>query len=167
MTPPGRPAPDPDNVPEPSAGPRQARGRTGGKGGYLLGRVAKAMGQRFKALMREAGLGDIGPGEGRVVYLLWRGGSIRQGELAAEAGIDKSTLALTLARMERKGFVERRAAGDDARGVVVSLGPAMAARAPAFGSVSEAMNRIFYRGLSDPEIEDLESTLERILDNLE
>lgn len=136
-------------------------------GGFLLGRAAKAMGRRFEALMREAGLGDIGPGEGRLVYLLWRAGPSRQGELAARAGVDKSTLALTLARMERKAMVTRDADAGDGRGRVVGLSPAMAERAPAFEAVSARMTELFYAGLSPAETAAFEATLERVLANLE
>jgi DNA-binding MarR family transcriptional regulator len=136
------------------------------RGGFLVERVSRSMARSFSDLMRERGLGDIGPGEGRLVYLLWRGGPCRQGELAAKAGIDKSTLALTVARMERKGMVRRDSDGDDGRGVVVSLAPAAAARAEAFEGVSAAMTDLFYRGISDAEIDAFEATLARILGNL-
>jgi DNA-binding MarR family transcriptional regulator len=124
------------------------------------------MGRRFQSLMKDHGLGDIGSGEGRLIYLLWRAGPLRQGELAAKAGIDKSTLALTLARMEKKGLVERDAASGDGRGVVVTLSESASLRAPAFESVSAAMGQDFYLGLTGPEIAAFEKALERILGNL-
>jgi DNA-binding MarR family transcriptional regulator len=125
------------------------------------------MGRIFESAMGERGLGDIGPGEGRVIYLLWSAGPLRQGELAAKAGVDKSTMALTLSRMERKDMVRRDPDGEDGRGVIVTLSASAAARATAFQSVSDSMNERFYRGLSAPEIESFERTLERILGNLE
>jgi DNA-binding MarR family transcriptional regulator len=124
------------------------------------------MGRVFACLMKEAGLGDIGSGEGSVLYILWRSGPLRQGVLAAKAGIDKSTLALTLSRMERKGWVTRCPDPDDARAALVSISGTAAARAPAFESVSRKMNELFYDGLADAEIDAFESTLERILENL-
>lgn len=125
------------------------------------------MGRRFEALMSEAGLGDIGPGEGRLVYLIWRAGPLRQGELAARAGVDKSTLAITLARMERKSMVTREPDATDGRGQVVSLSPATAERAPAFEAVSTRMTELFYAGLSEAEATAFERTLESVLANLE
>ncbi len=124
------------------------------------------MGRVFAGLMKEAGLGDIGSGEGSVLYILWRSGPLRQGALAAKAGIDKSTLALTLSRMERKGWVARGPDPDDARAALVSISRTAAARAPAFETVSRKMNDLFYDGLTDAEIDAFESTLERILENL-
>jgi DNA-binding MarR family transcriptional regulator len=137
------------------------------RGGYLITRVSRAMGRSFEALMREEGLSNIGSGEGRIVYLLWRDGAHRQGELASKAGVDKSTLALTLARMERKGLVERRKDTEDARSVVVSLGVNAAAHGAAYERVSLRMGDIFYRGLSAEQIEGFESILEKIIENLE
>ncbi|HCM25701.1 MAG: hypothetical protein A2Z99_03160 [Treponema sp. GWB1_62_6] len=135
------------------------------RGGYLLSNVARAMGRKFEALMKDAGLGDIGSGEGRLVYLLWRDGPMRQGELAAKAGIDKSTLALTLARMERKDLVERRQDDDDGRAVIVSVSASAALRAPSFDLVSNEMNEFFYAGLAEGEIDAFEATLKKILLN--
>lgn len=125
------------------------------------------MGRIFEALMREEGLSDIGSGEGRLVYLLWTNGPLRQGELAAKAGIDKSTLALTLARMERKGLVQRTKDGKDARGVMVSLGAEAASHAVAYARVSEKMGSLFYRGIPDADITHFETILEQVLANLE
>ncbi len=137
------------------------------RGGFLLSRLSRSMAKRFAALMKEEGLDDIGSGEGRLVYLLWKAGPLRQGELAARAGIDKSTLALTLARMERKGLVSRGSASDDGRGVIVALGRDAAAHGEAFRRVSEKMGELFYRGLGAPDIDAFERTLERILKNVE
>jgi len=137
------------------------------RGGYLLGRVNRAMARSFESLMKNAGLGDIGNGEGRLVYLLWRNGPLRQGELAAKAGIDKSTLTLTLSKMERKGLVDRRPDEGDGRGVIVSVSKSAAIRADAFELVSSQMNELFFRGVSDAEIDVFEEMLERILVNLE
>jgi DNA-binding MarR family transcriptional regulator len=125
------------------------------------------MGRIFEALMREEGLSDIGSGEGRLVYLLWTNGPLRQGELAAKAGIDKSTLALTLARMERKDLVQRTKDGKDARGVMVSLGAEAAAHGAAYARVSEKMGTLFYRGIPDADITHFEAILEQVLANLE
>jgi DNA-binding MarR family transcriptional regulator len=136
------------------------------RGGYLVERVSRAMARTFAELVKEEGLGDIGPGEGRLVYLLWRGGPCRQGELAAKAGIDKSTLALTIARMERKALVLRVPDAEDGRGVVISLTPGAEARAGAYERVSGAMVERFYRGIPDSDIDAFESVLERVLDNL-
>lgn len=137
------------------------------RGGYLIGRVSRSMGRVFASLMKEAGLADIGSGEGSVLYILWRSGELRQGALATKAGVDKSTLALTLSRMERKGWVLRRPDPDDARAALVSISATAAARSPAFESVSRRMNDLFYDGLSDAEIDAFESTLKRVLENLE
>ncbi len=144
-----------------SADPKERRG------GFLLSRVSRAMAKRFASLMKEEGLEEIGSGEGRLVYLLWKDGPLRQGELAERARIDKSTLALTLARMGRKGLVSRARAGDDARAVIVALGKDAAAHGEAYRRVSEKMGEVFYRGIGEPDIDAFERTLARILENVE
>ena len=137
------------------------------RGGFLISRISRAMAKKFAALMKEKGLSEIGSGEGRLVYLLWRDGPTRQGELAVKAGIDKSTLAITLARMERKNLVVRKCEETDGRAVTVSLGPDAAAHGEAYARVSTEMGEIFYRDLDDESVQAFETTLERILANLE
>lgn len=137
------------------------------RGGSLVGAVGRAMARAFGRIMAEEGLADVGPGEGRLVYLLWKDGPARQKSLARRAGIDKSTLALTLARMEAKGMVTRGPDPTDGRAVAVSLSPAMAERAPAFERASARMNALFYGGIPDAEIDAFEATLARVLANLE
>lgn len=137
------------------------------RGGFLISRVSRAMGRSFEALMREEGLSDIGSGEGRLIYILWRDGPTRQGELAVKAGIDKSTLALTLARMERKGLVARARESEDGRTVTVSLGVDAAVHGAGYERVSKKMLDLFYSGLTEADIDAFETTLERILANLE
>lgn len=137
-----------------------------GRGGYLLGRVSRAMGKAFEAIMREEGLADVGRGEGSVLYILWKSGPLRQSGLAAKAGVDKSTLALTLARMERKGWVVRQPDEADARAVTVELTTEATSRVPAFEMVSARMNALFYAGMGEDDIRRFETTLERILANL-
>ncbi len=136
-------------------------------GGFLLSRISRAMAKKFATLMKAEGLSEIGSGEGRLVYLLWKDGPMRQGELAVKAGIDKSTLALTLTRMERKGLAVRGHEGKDGRAVMVSLGPDAAAHGEAYARVSAEMGGIFYRGLDQKSIDAFEATLEKILSNLE
>lgn len=137
------------------------------RGGWLIGRVARSMGRVFEGLMKECGLGDIGSGEGGILYALWKTGPLRQKELAAKVGIDKSTLALTLSRMEAKGLVSRGPAEEDRRGIVVSISPSARSRVPAFEEVSRRMNQRFYTGLDEAQIDAFEATLELILRNLE
>jgi DNA-binding MarR family transcriptional regulator len=52
------------------------------------------------------------------------GGAKRPGDLARAFQVTKSTMASTLARLEAKGLVRRRADGEDARAALIEITPA-------------------------------------------
>ena len=56
---------------------------------------------------------------------------------------------------------------EDRRSITVELTPKTAETKAIYEDVSSAMTELFYRGLSDGEVEGFEHTLARVLANLE
>jgi DNA-binding MarR family transcriptional regulator len=137
------------------------------EGGFLLGKASRLSEKRFARILRDAGLDGLEPGQGRLVFLLWQRGSLGQGELASLAGLDKSSLALLLARLEEKGLVERSADVLDARRAIVRATPAARTAFESYREVSDRITSIFYRGFDMAERRRFEEYLGRIIDNLE
>lgn len=137
------------------------------EGGFLLGKAARLSEKMFSRLLKEEGVEGIEAGQGRIVFLLWRKGPLGQTELASLAGLDKSSLALTLDRLEAKGLVERSEDESDARRSIVSVRPRATEALEAYEVVSQRMNDIFYRGFSLDEIGLFEAQLSRLIANLE
>lgn len=136
-------------------------------GGFLLGVAARLSERRFGALLREAGLGGLEAGQGRIVYLLWKEGEVSQTALGRMAGLDKSGLALNLAKLEASGYASRRPDPADGRRVLVSPGPAVKRALAGFAAVSAAMEARFYCGFKVAERKAFEAYLRRIIANLE
>lgn len=137
------------------------------EGGSLLSQVNQLSGRVFARVLKRHGLSDINPGQGRILFALWKEDGLSQVELARRTKLDKSTLALMLERMERQGQVRREADPKDSRIRIVRLPEANKALLAAYAAASREMTDIFYAGMDPSEIEVFESTLRRLVENLE
>lgn len=144
-----------------------AEGKKQGKGGYLLGVAARLSARTFARLLKEGGFGELEPGQGRILFLVTEKGPLCQRELAALAGLDKSSLALTLDRMEAKGLVSRKPDPADGRRSIVEALPDALPSPEAYAEVSREMNALFYKGFTEQERRVFETMLSRIIANLE
>ncbi|GGK64913.1 MarR family winged helix-turn-helix transcriptional regulator [Nocardia camponoti] len=91
-------------------------------------------------------------------------GRMRAKDLAAEVCWEKSRLSKQLARMAARGLIDRRAAADDARGIVVSLTPAGRELVEQVAPEHVALVReLFIDGMSEREAAAIESLSERIV----
>ncbi|HEV6955698.1 MAG TPA: MarR family transcriptional regulator [Promicromonospora sp.] len=113
---------DPDS--EPGTGPVAAR-----TGPLSLAVVSLARAHRALTaeLFRELGLH---PGQELILMYLWEHGPQRQTDLAAYVGTDSAAMTRTVQRLERSGFVRRRAGTDDRRVTLVEPTPASQALRP-------------------------------------
>jgi DNA-binding MarR family transcriptional regulator len=86
---------------------------------YLLNQAAYAFEARLAAALAEHGLSV------REYCVLWKADEAErtQQEIAELAGLDKSTLVLTLDKLEAAGLVERRVSDLDRRARVVAVTP--------------------------------------------
>ena len=94
-------------------------------------------------------------------------GPASQAELAAQVGIEAPTLTGVLNRMERDGWIVRRASDEDRRKKLVE--PLERAQ-PAFAKIADAARSIRARaleGISADEALVLQGLLSRIRDNLQ
>lgn len=87
--------------------------------------------------------------------------------IVQRTGLAKNTLTSMLARMEEEGLVSRQSSPEDRRQVLVGLTPKARELKAQFLAVSEEMNRLFYRGLTQEDADLLDRLLGGILRNLE
>lgn len=72
-------------------------------------------------LWAQAGAEGVNPVQAQVVALLTRRGAMRARDVAAELGVSAASLADTLAALDRKGMIIRRADPADARAALISV----------------------------------------------
>lgn len=75
----------------------------------------------FSRLLRRHGMEHLSPAQGRILMALWEQDDIPVRKLAALTSLDKSTLSLSLSRMEQFGIVRRAGDTNDRRVVRVKL----------------------------------------------
>ena len=138
-----------------------------GEGGVLVAQVHQLAGRLFSRILREHGIGELNPAQGRIIFALWREDGLTQAELAARTKLDKSTLTLMLKRLEEAGQIQRQGDATDARIRRVHLTALNRKLHETYRTASEEMVHHYYRGLEKAEIALFEATLRRIIINLE
>lgn len=123
-------------------------------------------GRIFSRVLKKHGIEDLNPAQGRILYVLWQNDGITQTELAERTKLDKSTLAIMLDRLVGDGQVERVRDATDARKRLIRTTKKNRALHGAYAEASDEMTEIFYRGISETEIDRFEKTLGKILANL-
>jgi MarR family transcriptional regulator, organic hydroperoxide resistance regulator len=132
-----------------------------------VAQVHQLSGRLFSRILREHGIGDLNPAQGRIIFALWREDGLTQAELAARTKLDKSTLTAMLGRLEEAGQVRRTLDAADARLRRVHLTAGNRRLHDTYRAASEEMLRHYYRGLKNTEITAFETTLRRLIANLE
>ena len=137
------------------------------EGGNLIAKAHVLGGRVFARILKERGIAELNPAQGRIIYELWKEDGISQAALSSRTKLDKSTLALMLDRLEQQGQVLRERDQADARRHFVRLTEKNRAAHGSYLAASQEMIAVFYAGVSPEEIQAFESTLRRIIANLE
>lgn len=104
--------------------------------------------------------------QGRLLYVLWQKDSISLKKLSDETKLAPTTLTGMIDRMEAQGLVSRVPDKTDRRKTLLVLTQKAKELKRDYDDVSRQMNRIFYDGFSEEEIEQCEKMLEKIRDNM-
>ncbi len=135
------------------------------QGGFLISKIHQLAGRIFTRMLKEHDI-RINRAQGRLLFPLWRHGSMPIHELAARTGLSKSSLTTMLDRLEGAGHIRREPSTEDRRVILIALTEKDMAMQKLFAKVSQEMTEVFYENLSDKEMDRFERNLERILDNL-
>lgn len=135
-------------------------------GGFLVSQLKQIQGRVFERLLSEANVNEFNGAQGRILYVLWQADSVPIIELSKKTGLAKTTLTGMLDRMEEAGLIRRNYDKTDRRQVRITLTQKARELSDKYNEVSSRMNEIFYRGFNDFEIEQFESYLSRIINNL-
>jgi DNA-binding MarR family transcriptional regulator len=136
------------------------------QGGFLISQIHQLGGRIFARMLREYGIDEINPAQGRIMFVLWRNDRISITDLAKQTSLGKSTLTSMLDRLEQSGYVRRVPLPQDRRVVLIERTEKDRAFQQQYVQVSQEMTELFYDGLSASEIDAFEGYLRRILDNL-
>ena len=134
--------------------------------GMLITLIKQHVSRLLEKMLVEYGIDEVNGPQGRILYVLWNRDSISIQALADGTGLANATLTSMLDRMERRQLVKRLPAPGDRRKTLIALTPKARALEQKYRAVSERMNELTYQGFSAEEAAQLETYLERVLDNV-
>ena len=137
------------------------------QGGFLISKIKNIGGRRFDKILQRKHIDAFNGAQGKILYCLWQGEKLTATEISKKSGLAKTTLSAMLARMDEQGLIAIEESPKDKRSVCISLTPAAEALKAEYDAVTREIEDIYYKGFTDEEVEQLESFLRRILDNLE
>ena len=134
-------------------------------GGFLVTQIHHLGRRVFSEILKERGL-NIGPGQGRILFALWQEDGVPINQLIKKTLLRKSTLSELLDSLESAGLLKRVQSEEDRRKVLVEMTEKTRKMLNIYIEVSVEMTNIFYKGFQSEEIDQFESYLQRVLDNL-
>jgi DNA-binding MarR family transcriptional regulator len=136
------------------------------EGGFLLSKIRQIMERIFDKKLKNYGI-DLNTAQGRIIFSLWQSDNIPISELARRTALSKTTLTSMLERLEKSGYIARKVdAAGDKRQTLIALSDKTKSIESRHEAVSKEMNALFYKGITEKEIEAFENTLKKILANL-
>ncbi len=136
------------------------------EGGFLIAKIHQITNRMFTQMLKDYGIEELNPGQGRILFALWQEDDIPIRELSIKTQLTKSTLTTMLDRLETAGFLKRGFDGDNKRTKKVKLSEKSKKLQEKYVEVSKKMTEVFYGTLTNEEIDNFEGYLRRILDNL-
>ena len=144
------------------------------QGGFLISKIKQIGGRRFDKILQEKNIDAFNGAQGKILYVLWQGGKMTATEISKKSGLAKTTLTAMLARMQEQGLIRTEENANDRRSALVCLTEKAAALKDKYDGVTKEIEEIYYKeieeiyykGFSDEEVEQFESYLKRILNNL-
>ena len=136
------------------------------EGGFLISKIQKLSSRIFAKLLRKFKAIEINPAQGRVMFPLWLQDNLSFQDLLERTSLSKATLSHLLDNLEKTGHIKRVRSQEDKRTLKVKLTKKNKNLQDKYLEVSNKMTRLFYNGFTDKEIDQLESYLKRLLNNL-
>jgi DNA-binding MarR family transcriptional regulator len=136
------------------------------QGGFLIAKIHQVSGRIFAKILKKAGISEINPAQGRILFALWNKDEIPITELARKTLLSKSTLTSMLDRLEKARFIIRVPSKKDRRTILIKHTEKDKRLESKYVQVSDEMTNLFYNGFTSEEIDTFEEYLKRILANL-
>lgn len=137
------------------------------EGPFLIPRIQQFSDRIFNKKLKDSTSSEINSAQGRLLFSLWQGDHINIQELCRRTSLQKSTLTGILDQLENKEFLQRTSSRRDRRELLIELTDKNKMIHKSFFTVSTEMARVFYKGLSEHEVDLFEKTLKTVLHNLE
>lgn len=136
-------------------------------GGYLISRIHKLTGRKINELLKEANVTEFNGSQGIILSSLWSKGEQTIKEIGKTTGLAKTSLSSMLDRMEKQNLIQKIENNEDSRSTIIKLTEKSKSLEKVYQDITHEMIIQYYRGFTKEEIIKFESTLEKIVNNLE
>ncbi len=132
-----------------------------------IGYLARVVFRSFSRLLERGTLThDVSAGQWRFLRQLWREDGITQRELSERVGMREPTTVVALKSLEKAGLITRKKTSDDKRKTYIFLTPHAKKLELVLAPMNAEIHEIATRGMSDQEVEQLQSMMRRVIGNL-
>ncbi|UCD10129.1 MAG: MarR family transcriptional regulator [Dehalococcoidales bacterium] len=136
------------------------------EGGFLIAKIKQISGRIFNRKLKEHGINDINSAQGRIIFTLWQQDNMPIKVLSRNTALGITTLTSMLIRLEKAGYIIRTTDQNDNRQTLISLSKKVKSILENYENISKEMTALFYKDLTETQIDDFENTLRHILLNL-
>ena len=136
------------------------------EGGFLITKIHQITNRIFTQMLKDYGIDELNPGQGRILFALWQKDDVPIRELSIKTQLTKSTLTTMLKRLETAGYLSRNSDDDDERITKVKLSQMSKKLQSKYLEISRKMTEVFYGSMTEKDIDQFEDFLRCILDNL-
>ena len=136
-------------------------------GGYLISQIHKLTGRKINELLKEASVTEFNGSQGIILSSLWAKGEQTIKEIGKTTGLAKTSLSSMLDRMEKQNLIQKIENNEDGRSTIIKLTEKSKSLEKVYQDITDEMVIQYYNGFNEDEIRIFESTLERVVKNLE
>ena len=136
------------------------------EGGFLISKIGQVSGRVFDRKLKDYGIENLNAAQGRIVFSLWQNDNVPISDLARQTALGKTTLTSMLNRLEQSGHIVRKVDERDKRKALVALTEKSRSIEAHHEAVSREMTSLFYKGISERQIDEFEGILKHVLSNL-
>lgn len=132
-----------------------------------IGYLARIVFRSFSRLLERGTLThDVSAGQWRFLRQLWREDGITQRQLSERVGMREPTTVVALKGLEKAGFITRKKTLEDRRKTFIHLTPHAKKLELVLAPMNAGVHEVATRGMTDAEVETLQSLMRRVIDNL-
>ena len=135
--------------------------------GFYISRIKQVNTRLLNKFLAQKNITAFNGEQGRILHVLWENDRISNRELSKKSGLAMSSLTTMLERMEEKKLLERKADENDKRKILIFLTDYAKSLKSEYDEISDKMNEISFKGISDEARLVFEVTLEKVLYNFE
>jgi len=133
----------------------------------LFNRIRRAFFLKLKSRLAAAGYADLAPAAARALIPIARENALPLSALAAELGLHKATVTPLAKRLEKTGYVRRKADGEDGRVFYLELTDRGRNAVGIVESVLSEVSAKAFAGMGTEDRAALRRTLFQIIENLD